>query len=156
MKTTLLLLCIATLAFTLTACTAAEIAATTAGVTASAAAIVEAIKPLMSPEDAARLTLIAAQVDGTVQATATALGQVVNAITQIRTGSEAQFATMQTAAQALAVQVAQAPDMSDVALVSGGSSLGTTAAGGAVLNSVRNATRKAALAVAPLATVRPV
>lgn len=140
-KTTFLLLSFGLLCLTLAACTATEIAATTAAVTASAGAIVEAIKPLLSPEDAARLTMIASQVDGTVQATATALGQVVDAISQIRTNGETQFAAVNTAAQALAVQVASAPDMSDVAFVSGTASVGSTALGTAALNAARNKTR---------------
>ena len=52
---------------------------------------------------------------------------------------------MGRAANTLAMQVAAAPDMSDVALVSGSTAVGSTLAGGAGLNAIRNGTRAKAL-----------
>lgn len=129
-RTTVFWLACCALCFTLAGCTMAEVASTTAAVGASAAAIAKAVAPLLSPEQAAALEMTATRIDGTVEATATAVRTIADTIHQLRTATEGA-----NAAQAQAI--AAMPSTTDVWTISGASAAG---AGGA-LNAYRSATR---------------
>lgn len=144
-KGTLLLLVLSMLCFSLAACagmTGETVAAAATGATAGVVAIVEALKPLMEPELAARMELLAHNIDGTTQATAQAVGTLVDAVTTVKTNAAAALATVHGTLQAQAEKIAEAPSMLEVV----GVSSGTTAAGGAGLNALRNASRAKVLA----------
>lgn len=145
---TLFLLVCSIACFALYGCTTAAATETIATTAATAGAIIVAIKPLLSPEAAAKLELIAHNVDGTVQATATAVSSLVDAITQVKASASQQLAAAHEALQAQAntiaaqgQQLAALPTKTDVALLSAG----VTTGGGVVLNGVRNVTRAKAI-----------
>jgi len=129
-RTTILLLAIALTCFAcLPACTSMEhAAAAVAAVGASAMAIVEAVAPMLPPETVAKLQTTASQIDGTVQATATAVGTIADAIASMRTNVGAQFAEHAKGLQAAVTQIAELPGREEVYLVSGGTAAGGTAA----------------------------
>jgi hypothetical protein len=122
MKTAWLLLFLSAVCFTLAGCaTPAETSVAIAAVGASAAALVEVIAPLLSPEDLARMQLTASNIDGTVQATSNAVRTIVDAITAMKGTVGEQFAHhAQTIAKATE-SIAAMPSREEVYLVNGGS-----------------------------------
>lgn len=137
----LLLLGIA-VAFLYTGCqTAAANEAIAAGV-ATVGAIIAAVKPLLSPEQAAKLEMIAHSVDGTVQATATAVSTIVDVIGAIKANATEQFQSLAKASQDLHVAIASKPSLTE-STVAGGA---VAVAGDAVSYLKRSSTRAQALA----------
>ncbi len=146
-KGNLCLLLLAAICFILVACQGVGAKEAIAATGATAAAIVKAVAPLMSDEDAAKLTLIANNIDGTIEATATAVRQVVDAITSVK--ANATTAIQQVVAQnhQMAVDLASRPTQESVVLTSAGSA----AVSGFGINSWRNVTRKRELKALPKA-----
>lgn len=102
--------------------TAAANEAIVAGV-ATVGAIIAAVKPLLSPEQAAKLEMIAHNVDGTVQATATAVSTIVDVIGSIKANATEQFQSLAKASQDLQTAISAKPDLATTAAVAGGTSL---------------------------------
>lgn len=87
---------------------------------ATAGALIAAVKPLLSPEQAARLEMIAHNVDGTMQATATAVSTIVDVITSIKANATEQFQGIAKVMQDMQVALAGKPSMAESAMVGGG------------------------------------
>lgn len=121
--------------------TAAANEAIVAGV-ATVGAIIAAVKPLLSPEQAAKLEMIAHNVDGTVQATATAVSTIVDVIGALKTNATEQFQSIAKAAHGLEVAIASKPSLTE-STVAGGA---VAAAGDALSYLKRSSTRAQALA----------
>ena len=129
MKTTLCLFCVAVLCFVLSGCATPEATtATIAAAGASAVALIDALAPLLPPEDLARLQATAGNIDGTVQATASALRTVCDAISSMKSTAGTQIADVARNVQALSVALAQAPTQEQVMLQSGGAAALATGA----------------------------
>ncbi len=111
------------------------------GATASVAAIIAAVKPLLSPEQAAKLALIANNIDGTVQATATAVSTIVDVITSVKANATEQFTTIAKHAADVQAALASKPSYTEGALLGGGAA----AVGDIYTNLSRNTTRAKAL-----------
>ena len=129
MKTTVLFMLISLICFSLAACATPEqtIAAVTA-VGASAAEIVNAVAPMLPPETLAKLQLAASHVDGTVEATATAVSTIADAFARMKNNVGAQFVT-QTEGLNKAVQQLQAlPTREELYYTAGGTATAGTAA----------------------------
>lgn len=129
MKTNLVLILIAVLCFTLAACaTPAETTAAIATTIGAAGAFIHELAPILSPEMQAKLTAAAGSIDGTVQATQSAIGVIADAIAQFKASVGAQAAQTADALQAAAVQVAALPGREEVYLVGTGSGAAGTVA----------------------------
>jgi len=129
MKLNALLLLVAVVCFSLAACSTPE--ATAAAVTvagATAAAIVDAVAPMLPPETLAKLQVSAASIDGTVQATATAVRTIADAIAQLRGGVGTQIADQAAALARATTQIAAMPSREEVYLVGAGTGAAGTAA----------------------------
>lgn len=110
MKTTLMMLAVSLLCFLFAACaTPEQTTAAIAAAGATATALVQALAPMLSPEDLAKLQATAANIDGTVEATATAVRTVADAIASIRSAGAANFAQVTDGLQKLAIQAASSP-----------------------------------------------
>ena len=98
-KPFLFALCVCAVALGLSSCSTPpeQIGAAVAAVGASAMAIVEAVKPMLSPEQAAELASVANQIDGKVQGTAYAVDVIAKTISQITASLDTQQATMANA-----------------------------------------------------------
>ena len=129
MKTNLFLIVIAILCFTLASCATPEqtIAAVTA-VGASAAAIVNAVAPMLPPETLAKLQLAASHVDGTVEATATAVSTIADAFAQMKTNVGSQFAAQTEGLNKAVQQLQNLPTREEVYLTASGTATAGTAA----------------------------
>ena len=135
---------LAALCFFLAGCaTPADTGVAIAAVGASAAALVEVIAPLLSPEDLARMQLTASSIDGTVQATSNAVRTIVEAITAMKGTVGMQFEHhAQTLAKATE-SIAAMPSREEVYLVNAGSA--STALGASrALSAVKHSKRKPA------------
>jgi len=129
MKINLVLLLMAALCFVLAACaTGPQTGAVVAAATASAVALIDALAPLLSPEDLARLQVTAAGIDGTVAATAKAVSTIADAITNLRSGTGGEIAKLAADLQSNAVMLADRPGREELYLVSGGAASAGTAA----------------------------
>ncbi len=129
MKTNLVLLLLAAFCFLFAACaTSGETVAAIAAVGAGASALIEAMAPLLPAETLAKLQVTAAGIDGTVQATATAVGTLADAIASIKTASTAQFALVADGLQKATTAIANAPTREEVYGVSAGIGTASTAA----------------------------
>ena len=129
MKTTLLLLSIALACLALASCATTEAtAATVTAVAAGAVAIVDAVAPMLPPETVAKLQLTASSIDGTVQATATAVRTIADAIAQMRGGVGAQIQAQAEALARASTQIASMPSREEVYLVGAGTGAAGTAA----------------------------
>lgn len=125
-KLTAFLFLMAFVCFALASCaTPEQTTAAVAAVGASATAIIQAIAPMLPPETLAKLQNTAANIDGTVQATATAVGTIADAIAQMKANVGAQFAEQAKGLQTTLNQLGAMPSREEVYLVSGG----TAAAG---------------------------
>jgi hypothetical protein len=135
---------VAVLMFSLAAscATGAQTAAAIGAVGASAAAIIEAIAPMLPPESLAKLQLAAASIDGTVQATATAVSTIADAIAQLKTNVGSQFAEQAKGLQAAVVQLGSMPSREEVYLASGGAAAAGTAAS-RIMSRIKHAAAKA-------------
>lgn len=121
-KLTMSFFLIAFACFFLASCaTPEQTTAAVAAVGASAAALVQALAPILPPETLAKLQSTAANIDGTVQATALAVGTIADAIAQIKTNVGAQFAEQAKGLQTAVNQLGALPSREEVYLVSGGS-----------------------------------
>lgn len=106
----------------------AQTAAAITAVGASAAAIIDAIAPMLPPETLAKLQVAAASIDGTVQATATAVSTIADAIMQLKGSMGAQLTEQAKGLQAAVVQIGSMPSREEVYLASGGAAAAGTAA----------------------------
>lgn len=122
MKTNLLLLVVTLLLFSLaSSCTTAEGAvAAVAAVGASAVELINAVSPLLPPEQQAKLMTIASQIDGGLDATKHAVGIIVDTITTLKTNSATQFVEHAKALQQTAVGIAEMPSREEVHLTNAG------------------------------------
>jgi len=109
---------------------------------ATAGALIAAVKPLLSPEQAAKLDMIAHNIDGTMQATATAVSTIVDVITSIKANATEQFQGLTKAAHEMQVAIASKPSLTE-STVAGGT---VAAAGDALSYLKRSSTRAQALA----------
>ena len=116
MKTTCSLLAFALLCFVFAACSAppAALASGIAAVAASAMAIVEAVSPMLSPEALAKLQATAAGLDGTVEATRTAVATIADAIVAMKASVGAELAARAPQVSAPAVAIAALPSRTEV------------------------------------------
>lgn len=144
-KTTLFWLLCSLALFTLAGCTMAEVSATTAAVGAGVLGIVKALQPVLTPEQAAALSTAAARIDGTAEATATAVQVIAETIHTMRTAVEANQTSTAEALTKASAAIAGLPTTNDVLVTSG---LMSGGAAGAV-NAYRSATRGAVLAKLP-------
>ena len=118
----LLLLLTTVLAFSLASCSSpAEFTAGAAAIGTGAAAIMNAVAPLLSPEQLVQLQEGVANINGTVEATQAAVGAVVDAFTTFKTAVEANQAAM-------AAEVAERATGAEVALWSSGAGTAGAAA----------------------------
>lgn len=123
------LLCVALACFALASCATPEVAvATTTAAVASAVALIDALGPLLPPETLAKLQVTASQIDGTVQATATAVGTLADAIAQLKAATSSQLAGAADKTATLFQQLAGMPSREEVYLVGAGSGAAGTAA----------------------------
>lgn len=126
--TAFLFLC-AICCFSLASCaTPEQTTAAVAAVGASAQAIIQAIAPMLPPETLAKLQNTAASIDGTVQATATAVGTIADAIAQMKANVGSQFAEQAKGLQTAVTQLGSVPTREEVYLVSGGTAAAGTGA----------------------------
>lgn len=129
MKTNILLILCGLLLLTLGACaTPEQTTAAVMAVGATATALIDALGPLLPPEKLAKLQATAATIDGTVQATATAVGTIADTIANLKTGVSAQFAQVTDAMQKAAVAAASMPTREEVYLTGGGAATIATGA----------------------------
>lgn len=122
--------------FAFTACASPEqTAAVIAAAGASATALIDALAPMLPPETLAKLQATAANIDGTVQATATAIGTIADAFAGLQTGLDSRFADVATkmavhvdSLNAMGQKLAAAPTQEQVyAVTTGGVALSTGA-----------------------------
>lgn len=129
MKTTLFLLLVSVLCFTMAACaTPAETTAAIAAVGGVAVAFIDQLAPVLSPELAAKLQATAHTIDGTVQATAMAVGTLADAIGQMKTGVSAQMAEHAAGLAKATTALASLPSREEVLLTNTGTGVLATAA----------------------------
>ena len=142
MKTTSLLFLFAVLCFTLASCaTPVETSAAVAAVGTSAVGLIEALAPLLSPEQLAKLQTTAQSIDGTVHATQSAIGIIADSITAMKSAVGTQIATQAENLAKAANSIATLPSREEVYLVNTGT--GAAAVGTSrVLSAVKHAKRK--------------
>lgn len=130
MKLTVALFLLSALLLVLASCSAppAAVAGAVAAVGASVTAIVQAVEPLLPPEQVAKLQATAASIDGTVQATQLALATISDVITAFKGSVGTQMQTHVDALNKTAAAIADMPSRSELYLASGGSLVGGTAA----------------------------
>jgi hypothetical protein len=122
MKTFLLLLFVSLLCFSLASCQGApEVAAAVGVAGATVMTLFDALAPLIPPEKLAALQATAGRIDGTVQATASALSTVADVITHLKTATASQVAAHSAA-------IAELPSRTEVYLSGTGIGTGTLAA----------------------------
>jgi hypothetical protein len=122
--TTALLFLFAFLAFFLASCeTTAATSAVVAAVGASAVGMIEAIAPLLTPEQLAKLQATAQSIDGTVQATQSAIGIIADSITAMKGTVGDQIAAQARAMAEAAHQVATLPTREEVLYTNAGTGL---------------------------------
>lgn len=127
MKLALFLLSLAAVLFLAAACSTGTTAAAVT-ISATAVALVDAIAPLLPPEQVAALKATAHSIDGTVQATAHALNVVADAIGNLRGNTAQQIAEVNAGLQKAVVQVATMPGREELYLVGGGTAAASTGA----------------------------
>lgn len=91
-----------------------QTAAAVGAVAGTATALIDALKPVLTPEQLAKLHATAGHIDGTVSSVQTAVGAVADAIAAIRSSTEANFATVKDGALHLAQQVSALPTHADM------------------------------------------
>ena len=128
MKLTLTLLVLSIVLFSMAACASpAEFSAGVAAVGASATILINSLAPLIPPEDLAKLQLTAANIDGTVEATATAVRTVCDAIAQMKSAAGVQIAQVATELSKTTAQLASVPSREELYLGGGGMAAAGTA-----------------------------
>lgn len=139
MRLAFLLFALALVCFSMAACaTPAQTTAAITAVGASAAAIVDAIAPMLPPETLAKLQSAASHVDGTVQATATAVGTIADAFAQMKTSVGSQFAAQAEGLNKAVLQLQALPSREELHATNAGYGLAATGAARA-LSAVRRA-----------------
>lgn len=109
------LLCILIGCVLLAACaTPEQTAAAVAAVGGTATALIDALKPVLSPEQLAKLHATAGHIDGTVSSVQTAVGALADAVAAVKHATESNFATVSDGATKLAQQVAGLPDRAEL------------------------------------------
>jgi hypothetical protein len=128
MKTNVLLLLVTLILFSLaSACTTTEGAvAAVAAVGASAVELINAVSPLLSEEQQAKLMTVATQIDGGIGATKTAVGVIADCISTLKSSTGAAFAEHAKNLQSLASTVSDAPSREEVHLTNAGYATGAT------------------------------
>jgi len=130
MKTNLLLFALCALCLFLASCSAppAAVAAAITAAGASVVGIVQAIEPLLSPEQVAKLHATASSIDGGIEATKLALSAVADVITQLKGNTAAQMAQHVEALNKTAAAVAELPSREEVLWTGAGAAAGGTGA----------------------------
>ncbi len=129
MKTTVCLILVSLLCFAFAACaTPAETAAAIGAVGASVVGIVDAIGPLLPPEQLAKLQATAASIDGTVEATRVALGAVADVVTAFKGSVGAQLQQHTENLGRAMTSIAELPGRGEVYGIAGGTGTAGTAA----------------------------
>lgn len=109
------LLCILIGCVLLAACaTPEQVAAGATAVAGTAVALFDALKPMLSEEQVAKLHTTATHIDGTVDSLRAALGAVADAVGTIRSHSAENFEAVKAGATHLAQQVAAMPTHADL------------------------------------------
>lgn len=131
-RITLALFAMGVLLLTMAAsCTAADAAAASgavAAVGASAAALLDVVAPLMSPEQFAEFRQGVEGIDGTVQATKSVLGSIVDAFGHFREAVDTKMQTVGTTLQQTQVDIASKATTQEVlGYTVGGASVSTGA-----------------------------
>lgn len=99
----------------LAACaTPEQVAASATAVGGAAVALFDALKPMLSEEQVAKLHATATHIDGTVDSLRSALGAVADAVGTIRAHSAENFEAVKAGATHLAQQVAAMPTHADL------------------------------------------
>jgi len=143
-RANLILLAVTVLCFTMASCaTPAETAAVTTAIIGAAGAFVHELQPLLSPEMQAKLATTATTIDGTVSATAQAVGIIADAIAQFKASVATQSATFADGIGAAKEQLAAMPSREEVYLVGSGSAAGGTVVS-RVLSRIKHSTKAAA------------
>lgn len=139
MKINLSLVLVSLLCFLLASCATPEAASATAtAVAASAVALVDALTPLLTPEQLAKLHATADSIDGTVQATKTAVTIIADSIAAMKASVGDKIAQHAEQLAKAAQQVATLPSREEVHLTNAGYASGATAAS-RVLSAARRA-----------------
>lgn len=139
MKLNLSLVFVSLLCFLLASCATPEATvATVSAVGATAAALVDAISPLLTPEQLAKLHATASSIDGTVQATQTAVSIIADSITAMKTSVGDKIAQHAEQLAKAAQQVATLPSREEIHLTNAGYATGATATS-RVLSAARRA-----------------
>lgn len=136
MKTTITLFLFAVVLFAMAACaTPEQTVAAVSAVGASAAALIEALAPVLPPEKLAQLQATAHNIDGTVTATATAVHTLADAIAAISAKAGTFGDAVQTkmlaftdAVSSVTAKVAEMPSRAEVYEVGLGTGVAGTAA----------------------------
>jgi len=121
MKTNLILFTLCALCLFLASCSAppAAVAAAITAAGASVVGIVQAIEPLLPPEQVAKLHATASSIDGGIEATKLALSAVADVITQLKVNTAAQMAQHVEALNETAAAVAELPSRDEVRYTNG-------------------------------------
>lgn len=128
MKTTLTLFLVSALCFLLASCASpAETGVAISATVGAALAFVDAIQPLLTPEQLAKLQTTAGQIDGTVQATSAALSVVADSIAAFKAATQGQLGNFNDHVSNLAIQVAALPGRTEMLLQDAG--VGSAAVG---------------------------
>lgn len=106
-----------------------QTAAAVGAVGATATALIDALRPVLSDEQMAKLHTIASNVDGGVDSVRHAVGALADAVGAVKSASAANFAAVSDAATKLHAQVATLPTDADLYMHDAG--VGATSIGGA-------------------------
>jgi hypothetical protein len=127
-RTNVILFLISAACFTLASCASpAEFIAGAAAVGAGATTLLEVLKPILPPEEFAKLHEGVGQMDGAIETTKTVLGAVVDAFAQFRDAVQAHDVTQTAVINDQASTIAGMPGRSEVAAWGVGGGSGGTA-----------------------------
>lgn len=128
MRTTALLFLFAIIMFSMAACaTPEQTTAAIAAVGSTAAALIDALAPIIPPEKLAALQATAGHIDGTVQATATAVHTLAEAVSQINAKAGAQIAAVADSVAKATHEIASLPTRTEVYEIGAGTGAAGTA-----------------------------
>jgi hypothetical protein len=136
------------LCFAFAACATPEAAVAAGAIAASAVGIVNAISPLLEPEQLAKLHATASAIDGTVNATQTAIGLIADAFSSMKANVGAELAKHAANLVDATHSIAALPSREEVHLTNAGYGSGAVAVsrGLSVVKHARSAARAVAAA----------
>ena len=128
MKLTHFILLVGILLILAACATPAQTAAAGAAIAETATALFNSLAPLLPPETLAKVQASAAHIDGTVRATATALGTLADAVAQSNANAGAQIHAVVDSVSKLSHDIASLPTQTQTTLMASGSAAIGTAA----------------------------